>query len=270
MPNESTSIDDVLQRLGVIIDDARTRGSRVGYFAVLYRLVTRALIDATGGNRFEDPARMERLAAIFAGRYFDALAHYTAHQSTPLCWTEAFHAASDWRPIVVQHLLLGINAHINYDLAIAVVLTAPADELPSMRHDYDLFNDILAGLIDRIELALARIYPALHVVHALGGRTEEKILEFSMREARASAWRTAERLAVLDDAARAVELERTDRWIRALALKVLMPGWALTAALLVVRAQERGSVARIIDQLEAAPEVNAFLAQVRSGAALSR
>ena len=43
-----------------------------------------------------------------------------------------------------------------------------------------------------------------------------------------------------------------------------LPGLKLTLALLLVRAQERGDVASIIDRLEAAPEVNAYLGQLRA------
>src|SRR4051812_14457783 len=183
-----TSVADVLQRLDSIIDNGRRANSRLAYFAVLYRLVTRALMDAAEASRFDDPVRVQRLTAVFAGRYLDAFDAFARNASTPLCWGEAFRAATRWRPVVVQHLLLGVNAHINFDLGIAVVRVAPGDELPGMRHDFDLVNDILGGLIDRVEVALTRIYPALQLVDTVGGRTDEAILDFSLRVARASAW----------------------------------------------------------------------------------
>ena len=259
-----TTLADLLQRLDVLIDDTRRANSRIAYFAVLYRLVTRALQETAAASPFEDPARIERLTTIFAGRYFDALDRFMHKQAAPLCWSEAFRAATNVRPVVVQHLLLGMNAHINYDLGIAVVQAAPGAELAKLRPDFELVNDVLAGLIDRIEQALTRIYPALRLVDALGGRTDEEILEFSLRTARAVAWSNAERLAVLDGDAQAAELQRTDRLTQKLARKILTPGLKLTLALLLVRAQERGDVASIIDRLEAAPEVNTYLSQLRA------
>ena len=47
-----------------------------------------------------------------------------------------------------------------------------------------------------------------------------------------------------------------------LARKIQTPGVKLTVALLLIRAQEPRSVSTIIDQLEAAPEVTAYLKQV--------
>jgi hypothetical protein len=261
-PAMHTTVADIQQRLDVLIDEARRANSRIAYFAVLYRLVTRALQETAAASPFEDPARIERLTAIFAARYFDALDRFMRKQAAPLCWSEAFRAATNMRPVVVQHLLLGMNAHINYDLGISCVQAAPGAELARLRPDFDLVNDVLAGLIDRVEQALARIYPALRLADALGGRTDEQFLAFSLRAARAAAWSNAERLALLEGDARSADLERMDRFTQSLARKVLTPGLKLTLVLLLVRAQERGSVASIADRLEAAPEVNAYLNQL--------
>jgi hypothetical protein len=262
---QPTNFAELLERMDLLVVRARDENSRDGYFAVVYRLVTRALQDAVAAGRFEDAGREERFALIFAGRYFDALERFRRQQVTPLSWSEAFRAVTNWRPTVVQHILLGMNAHINFDLGIAAVLTAQGEDLQLMRRDFDMVNDVLAGLTDRVQAALARIWPSMRLLDALGGQKDEEILNFSMRRARQAAWRNAERLAVLDTDAQQAELERIDLKTRDLARKVLTPGVKLTLALLVVRAQERGDVASIIGHLEGAPEVNAYLAALRSG-----
>jgi hypothetical protein len=256
-----TSVEDVLERLDAIVAQARAENSRVAYFAVLYKLTTLAVKDSLV-TRFEDPARAERFTSIFAGRYFAALDRFMRKEVTPLSWAESFRAASSWRPVVVQHLLLGMNAHINFDLGIAAVLAAPGAELPSLRADFELVNSIFGGLIERTQDALARITPSLRLIDALGGRTDEAVLEFSIRRARAAAWSAAERLAVLGPDAQQLELTRIDRVAQLLARKIQTPGVKLSLALLVVRAQEPRNVSTIIDQLEAAPEIRDYLNQV--------
>jgi Family of unknown function (DUF5995) len=253
-------VDDVTDRLNVIVEQARRENSRVAYFAVLYRLMTEAIRAGLEAGRYEDPARLARLTSIFAGRYFDALERFRGNQTAALSWDEAFRATADWRPVVVQHLLLGVNAHINYDLGIAAVQAAPGAELQSLRRDFDAINDAFGSLIDRVEEALARIWPSLRLLDLLGGRKEEQIINFSIRHARAAAWAAAERLVLLDSDAQAAELRRIDLETRALARKILTPGIKLTLALLVVRVQERGDVSTIIDVLEQSPEVKAVLA----------
>ena len=72
----------------------------------------------------------------------------------------AFEAATRWRPIILQHLLLGMNAHINLDLGIAAATVAPREALPSFQHDFDEINVILTGLIGAVEAEMQRdFYP---------------------------------------------------------------------------------------------------------------
>ena len=69
-----------------------------------------------------------------------------------------------------------------------------------------MINAIFGGLIDHTQAALARMVPTMRLLDALGGRTDEAVLEFSIRRARAAAWAAAERLAVLGPDAQQVEL----------------------------------------------------------------
>jgi hypothetical protein len=258
------NVAEVLEGLDAVVERAQREQSRIGYFAVLYRLTTRVVQEGLRGGRFEDPARTELLTSIFAQRYFDTLERFRRKEPTALCWDEALRATDSWRPVVVQHLLLGMNAHINFDLGIAAAQAAPDDELPLLRRDFDAINAIFGGLIDHVERALARIWPTLRLIDTIGGRTDEAILEFSIQRARAAAWAAAERLAVLDGPAQQAEVQRIDTSTRKLARKILTPGLKLTLALLAVRAQERGDVLSILEQLEHAPEVSAYIKQVRS------
>jgi hypothetical protein len=256
---------DVVDRLNLIVEHARNEDSRMAYFAVLYRLTTEALQAAAMNGRFDDPVRLGQFTSTFASRYFDALDAFRRNDTHALCWTVAFRATASWRPIVVQHLILGMNAHINYDLAIAAAVTAPGAELPRLGRDFAAVNDIFGGLIDRVGDALARIWPSLRLLDALGGRTDEKIINYSIRRARAAAWAAAQQLAALDGDAQKIELHRLDVETHAVAQKILSPGLKLSLALLLVRAQERGDVASIVDQLERAPEVDGFLRSIGSG-----
>ena len=140
-------IDGILERLSPIVVQTKAENSPLGYFAALYRKVTLQVKSDIERSRFEDNARMERLDVIFANRY---LAAYDAHRAgrTPTgVWALSFAAAQQWWPIVLQHLLLGMNAHINLDLGIAAARTAPGDRLPDLKDDFDRINEVLAGLV---------------------------------------------------------------------------------------------------------------------------
>jgi len=58
---------------------------------------------------------------------------------------------------VPQHLLLGMNAHINLDLGVAAARVCPADQLPNLKNDFDRINLILSDLIGAVQEELAEI-----------------------------------------------------------------------------------------------------------------
>ena len=155
MPQQATSIDDVIRRLTEIVEESATRPSRLGYFAALYRKVTITVkqhIDA--GDYFEDNARMERLDVLFANRFLQAYDQLQAGTPTR-CWGLAFQVTHQWWPIALQHQLLGINAHINLDLGIAAAQTVGTGNLASLHGDFNRINDLLAGLVGDVKEELA-------------------------------------------------------------------------------------------------------------------
>ena len=243
------TIDDVVAQLDAIIDWARREHSRVGYFAAMYRGVTLRVHEGILAGRFEDGELMERLDVAFANRYLEAVAQYRRGEPTTRAWRVAFEAANSWRPIVLQHLLLGINAHINLDLGIVCAQVAPADNLPGLQRDFDLINDILRIMIDEIQDKLGRVWPYMHICDVVGCRTDEALFNFSIRKARDAAWNVAVRLAPLDAEQAAKEIDYVDQDIALLSRLIRRPGIVASAGLLLVRVAEKNDIPQIIDHL---------------------
>jgi hypothetical protein len=86
---------------------------------------------------------MEQLDIIFASRYFEAWDCYINHQNCSRAWQAVFKATEDSNLIVLQHLLLGINTHINLDLAIAAADCCPGDTIYDLQTDFIKINDII-------------------------------------------------------------------------------------------------------------------------------
>jgi len=76
---------------------------------------------------------MERLDVTFANRYLDAVARHRAGRETTRAWGVAFAALGRWPPIVIQHQMLGMNAHINLDPGIAAAETRGTVDLAVLR-----------------------------------------------------------------------------------------------------------------------------------------
>jgi hypothetical protein len=190
------NIDEVIARMDALVERFTTSESRLGYFAALYRGVTKEIKRNIVNRTFENPELLEELAVRFAGRYFAALEQYESGTTPSEPWHIAFEASKRRRPIILQHLLLGMNAHINFDLAIASAETSPSLEILSLKTDFMQVNSILAAQIPKVLTAMSECSPLIGLVSLFYKHTEEKIAHFSMDIARAFSWLTAEDLAV--------------------------------------------------------------------------
>lgn len=245
----SVTIDDVLARMDAILERCVLERSRLGYFAALYRDVTVQVKAGIAGGRFDDGARMERLDVIFASRYLDALEQYWRGETPTRSWKIAFDSAFRWRPVVLQHLLLGVNAHINLDLAIAAAQTCPAAELPTLKRDFDEITVILDGMIQGVQARLERISPWLRVIDSVGGRSDERVVGFAISEARDLSWKSALRLAACAPEELEEEIALQDEIVSLLADAIRSPGPIMASALEIVRLRETRPVVKVIEAL---------------------
>jgi len=239
------TIDEVIDQLTHIIATSRGRGSCDGYFAALYREVTAAVRERIGRGWFDDGPRMERFDVIFANRYLDAWARHEGGDPAGAAWEVAFEAERAFWPVVLQHLFLGMNAHINFDLGLAAAAVAPGAEINRLKADFDRINQLLAGLVNDVENRLARVWPPLRRLDGYAGGAEEAVARFSLGAARDYAWSLATAVAAAPDAAAQDALARgADVWAAVLARGILHPGFPAAPILLWVRLCERGPVAR--------------------------
>lgn len=250
MPEESLSIEEVIGRLAQIVVQTKAENSPLGYFAALYRKVTQQVKSDIDDGRFEDNARMERLDVIFANRYLDAYDAFRAGRAPTRAWAFSFAAAQQWWPIVLQHLLLGMNAHINLDLGIAAARAAPGDRLAGLRGDFNRINSVLAGLVGEVQGELARIWPMLGFLDRALGSADEILINFSMEKARDAAWDVACQLAPLDQEDQEREIPLIDEQVTAFGRVIRHPGMAGGWVTRMVRVGERGTVASRIALLE--------------------
>jgi hypothetical protein len=248
------TFDSCLAQFDAVIERSRQEQDRVGLFGAMYAGVTRSVRAGCRDGAFAQPARMERFVTAFADRYFVAHDAWRDGQRAPTVWTSAFEAAQRWRPIVLQHLLLGMNAHINLDLGVvtAELAGSPAD-LPALRPDFEAVNDVLATMVDPAQRALTAASPWFGLVDSFGARNDEALINFSLRRARQQAWSLAERLVALAPDQQTAEIDRVDRAVDAVAQRILRPGVALSTGMLVVRLREPWRATRALDVVTAGP-----------------
>ena len=203
---------DELRTIAQSCDDA------AGYFPAMYSSVTTQIANSIDGNVFADGGRMNIFATEFATRYTRA---WRREIPRPRCWQASWDVADNGNLLIAQQLLLGINAHVNYDLPQAAAEVArETGDLAGVRKDFDAVNDVLAqvsvGVLDELD----RLSHWTSIVAALGGG---RAFNFSLREARAQAWSAAERLYALDDHQQREYVAELDELVSVLAYLITRP-----------------------------------------------
>lgn len=161
------NVSEALVALETVAARLRERNDPRAVFPDVYAVITRRVEEAVVGGsdgRFLEPAWISRLAGIFCEYYLTALAASLEGRSTGVeAWDVAFRCAGAGGAAAAVHGLLGINAHINYDLALGlyrnIVQHGAAQDarlLGRYRHDHDLVNEILAAAMPEI-FAILRV-----------------------------------------------------------------------------------------------------------------
>jgi hypothetical protein len=244
------TIDEVLAELDQVIHWAREEKSRLGYFATLYRNVTLKVKEGIAAGIFEDGARMERFDVTFANRYLAALQNFRAGQNISKCWLVSFQTSSHWWPIILQQLLVGMNAHINFDLGIAAQSVAPGSALPSLQPDFNRINDILGNMINKVRSDIEAVSPWIRLLDRYASQSEDRLVNFSLGKARMSAWLVANMINSTPTDKLGRELEILDDGVAKLGVLIANPReWLISIGLRVIRMRESNDVPHVIDVL---------------------
>jgi hypothetical protein len=154
-------VDELIARMQDLSDDLTADGDPARHFLGTYLRTTRAVGAAIDAGLFEDPEWVTTWDVDFADLYLDALtAHRRDPASAPRPWRLAFGARQDLPP--EAHVLLGMNAHINYDLPQSLVRVIPPDEFdtPAVRamrgRDHERIDRVLASRVAAEDAELHR------------------------------------------------------------------------------------------------------------------
>ena len=141
---------------------------------------------------------MQRFDVIFATRYFDALNGYfhpDKFVKPTRSWRLTFDAASRPEPIILQHMLAGVNAHIDLDLGIAAQTAAPRGNPAALHNDFNTVNAVLASQVSGVVGDLDELSPALAALYRVLSDNEIFLIDEAVKTLRDSAWRFATVLA---------------------------------------------------------------------------
>ena len=189
-----TDSEAVNRRLSALLSAFEAREDRRAVFLGIYARMTAAVARRIRRGEFADPAWVDAYLVAFANRYRLAVYHYEngTTASLPDPWLLAFEAAAAGDSLVLQDAMLGVNAHINYDLALALDDVGVGPDRTQRYADHSAIIDTIAGLVDDAQVTLAaRDADGLATLDASLGRLDEWLTVATIDQCRDSAWRTA-------------------------------------------------------------------------------
>jgi hypothetical protein len=158
------SIDALIERMETLLGPLEEAGDARRFFHATYLRTTRAVRDALRAGEFSDPQWVERWDVAFADLYLDALIADSSGGAVSRPWAIAFRAAREQHNApALRHVLLGMNAHINYDLpqALLAVITTGEFADPAVtsrrRADHQRIDDVLSRRVGAEGDGVARI-----------------------------------------------------------------------------------------------------------------
>lgn len=244
------TIQDVIAELEAISSLAVSEGARYGYFATLYLGMTRSVRDALGKGLYDNDTRMEHLCVVFAQRYLDAFSTWRAGKPPTRSWAIAFSQGQRDEITSIQHLLLGVNAHINLDLGIATSMVASGSDINLVKRDYDSINATIASLFNVVKSKLRTISWPIRFLDDMGGSVDDRIATFSIRIARDEAWRFANTLHTWPAFDHAKLIAERDAAIATFAQRIIDPGFTANLVLRPVKWAEPRDVRKILATLQ--------------------
>jgi len=194
-----TSIDEAVAVMASIAG-ALPATDGLACFNRMYQVVTEKVGSEVTTGFYSDPAFMTALDVAFFNLYLDAVIGFGAVPPTAaLCWSELLADRTDPHIAPLQFALAGMNAHINHDLAIAVVRTCQdlgtAPDQGTHAADFAKVNTVLGSLDQGIRESFEQ--GVLLDLDRRAAGLENVVGNFSIGAAREVAWHDAQALWLL-------------------------------------------------------------------------
>ncbi|OGB68623.1 MAG: hypothetical protein A2Y94_02020, partial [Caldithrix sp. RBG_13_44_9] len=205
---QTPDLDKIIEKMDLFIRSFAETGDPRERFLLMYRTFKNELRSNIRQGRFLDTRWSEAICYRMAETYFEAVEKFQRADGTcPDCWNRSFTLSLNHQTNLIQDALLGMNAHINYDLSIATYdtlqrfhdleETAPArgidrslnHRLKQRYYDYLLINQIAWESIPLIQDVLTRRFTTLlGILNRFSFRVSKYFMEKIIMEYRDRSW----------------------------------------------------------------------------------
>jgi len=181
--------------MAALLESLQETGDQRRYFHATYQRTTIAVAAELRRGGFTDAEWVERWDVAFADLYLDALQAALDGRRPTRPWEAAFGAPAGLPPL--RHVLLGMNAHINFDLPqalLAVITDEQFDDaalLARRESDHRAIDTVLASRVAAEDDELASVSGPGSLADRLLRPLNRLGTQRFLREAREKVWANA-------------------------------------------------------------------------------
>lgn len=208
---------EVLRRMDQYVVGWQQAGDQRHVFLSCYRMMTANMLLAIDANQFHDRHWVHTLLDRFAEYYFQALNCYDCGNEVPRVWQQVHQFSQANKLHQLQHLMIGVNAHINYDLVLTLYdMLQPEWAGLSVREqkiryeDHCKVNTIIASTIDQVQDKIlepnSRVMAFIDVAF---GRLDEYLISRLVTNWRKHVWEEAQQMLVTGSVSEREELRQS-------------------------------------------------------------
>jgi hypothetical protein len=219
------NIDGVVQIMQGI-DAALADNDGLKWFNLLYLEVTQQVQQHPPVGGWKAPIWLSRLDVIFATLYFKAISDSLSGNPIPSSWQALFEARQRTGIDRIQFALAGMNAHINHDLALALLaidteMHQGFSSATPEHQDYEHVNDLLQAVLPQALTLLAT--GVLGQIAEDTGKIGKLLAIWDVRVARDLAWDFAAHVQSIPKPFQSFALATQDQLTGTLGRSLLVP-----------------------------------------------
>ncbi len=188
-----TNIDTVVLAMNKLEKElSETELCNLISFNHTYLLITEAVRSRLGKNYFDNDKLMILFDINFTRYYFNALKNYVDKRPCPPAWKVLFDNCKKNNSFQMIYMGLGVNAHVNNDLAFTLLDTIKAKEI--YRNDYNKVNSIINSCVEEVISHIIEKPPFLNKLKMLLLPFYRQLLFIIIKRWRTNAWKAFEKL----------------------------------------------------------------------------
>ncbi len=244
------NIDEIIAALDKVISEAEKNNDTSGYFATVYRKATLRIKEEIVSGQFENSSRIEKISVFIARNYFEAHSNFINKKPVTISWRKAFRLSKNSHPIVLQHLLMGINAQMNLDLGVAIAEVAKGKSLDELEADFNHIYGIFATVLREVQDNISSDWLTLKLLLKITGAIDKYLFDHIIADGRDETWRFANHYATISKVNKSRAFSFRDQEVAAKTEVILNPRLMDRFIFRLIHITETGSVARKIKKME--------------------